>query len=168
MTTFMRGPPQARRVLEDVGHRAPDREVPAELLPIGKADDQQVRLPFHRLVDDRGPDVPSLDEDGLQPAVEVLRGRLGRVEHALGALGALGHAGVEGEGPVDLDHVDRHDFGLRRAGGLDHEPDDSVVTGAAVERDDNAREELDGLVGHGARATSGQRWVGPGEAGRDG
>ena len=150
-----RDPHGARSVLEHVGHDSPDREVAAEPLAVGQADDQQVGPPFDGLVDEGGADVAGLDQDGLEAPVEVLGLALGEVEHALGVLGPFGHVGVERQGPVDLDDVHGHDLRARLAGHLDDESNDPLVVRATVHRDDRALERCNRLVAHGTGSSSG-------------
>ena len=81
-------PHGARRVLQDIGDGPPDREVPAEPLPVGEAQDQQVGAALGRLVDERRADVAGLEEDGFEVDLRLLGDRLGGVEDPLDLLGA--------------------------------------------------------------------------------
>src|SRR3989304_685428 len=47
------------------GGRPPNREPPADPLPVGETEHEQVGATLGRLVDEGGPDIAGLEEDGL-------------------------------------------------------------------------------------------------------
>ena len=77
---------------------------------------------------------------GSSRTFEFLGDGLRAVEHALDLLGSPGDVGVEGQRPVDLDHVDGDQLALRQACQFGDEADDPRVARATVEGDERAPE----------------------------
>src|SRR6185503_6279060 len=150
-------PHLAGGVLQHVGNRAPHDELAAEALAIRQSDEQQVRIALSGLVDQRGTDLPGLQQDGFEARLEGLGNQLRVIQDLLGLLRPGGDVRVERHRPADLDDMDAHELAVGRSAEVRREADDAIVATAAGKREDRAPEGA--WLGFGHLAWAASRWL---------
>ena len=99
-------------VLEDIGDGPPDGEVATEPGAVRQAQQHHVGVDRDGLVDERGADVPGLEQLRAHLHPGSFRGPLGHVQHGRGQLTAARDLVVQVMAPIDLHDVQRDQLGV--------------------------------------------------------